>query len=128
MFKTVIENLYEGVFFVDKTRKLTYWNSGAERISGYTAKQILGKQCTNNILSHIDYCGNRLCSKGCPIYDTILDSKERTTELFLHYKNGHRVPVLVKSIPYFEDGKLVGAIQIFLDNSEKLTYKQELRH
>ena len=61
MFKTVIENLYEGVFFVDKTRKLTYWNSGSEKISGYTAREILGKQCMNNILSHIDYCDNKLC-------------------------------------------------------------------
>ena len=36
--KSLIDNLYDGVYFVDKDRLITYWNKGAERITGYEAE------------------------------------------------------------------------------------------
>jgi diguanylate cyclase (GGDEF)-like protein len=42
-------------------------------------------------------------------------------EVFLHHKNGHRIPVSVKVSPiHDENGAIVGAVEIFRDNSEKL--------
>ncbi len=28
-YKGLIDNLYDGVYFVDRDRKITYWNKGA---------------------------------------------------------------------------------------------------
>lgn len=39
-YKNIIDNLYDGVYFVDRDRIITYWNKGAERITGYSAAQI----------------------------------------------------------------------------------------
>ena len=33
-YKEILENLADGVYFVDRQRKITFWNKGAERISG----------------------------------------------------------------------------------------------
>jgi PAS domain S-box-containing protein len=33
-YKDIIDNLYDGVYFVDKDRRIIYWNNGAERITG----------------------------------------------------------------------------------------------
>lgn len=37
LYKTVLENISEGVYFVDAERKITFWNKGAD-IAMYKAK------------------------------------------------------------------------------------------
>ncbi len=36
-FKKMLDELYDGVYFVDTDRRLPYWNAAAERLSGYVA-------------------------------------------------------------------------------------------
>ena len=40
-YKTILDSLSDGVYFVDQDRCITYWNRGAERISGYTREQVI---------------------------------------------------------------------------------------
>jgi diguanylate cyclase (GGDEF)-like protein/PAS domain S-box-containing protein len=114
----VIENFYEGVYFVDNHRKITFWNKGAERITGFFAEDVLNKYCLNNILNHVDDKGNKLCLQGCPLHKTIEDGFIREAKVYLHHKEGHRVSVNVRTIPLKVDGKIIGAAEIFTDNSE----------
>ncbi|MFZ9739401.1 MAG: sensor domain-containing diguanylate cyclase [Prochlorotrichaceae cyanobacterium] len=117
----LIENLYEGIYYVDVHRKITVWNRGAEKITGYSKRDVIGRCCGDNILRHIDMQGNDLCLKGCPLAQTLRDGKAREAEVFFHHKDGHRVPVLVRVSPMADDaGKIIGAVEIFSDNSERL--------
>jgi PAS domain S-box-containing protein len=34
VYRDILENLHDGVYFVDAKRRITFWNKGAERISG----------------------------------------------------------------------------------------------
>jgi len=52
-YKDIIDNLYNGVYFVDRDRVITYWNKGAERITGYTSQQVVGRSCRDNVLNHV---------------------------------------------------------------------------
>ena len=52
-YKNIIDNLYDGVYFVDRDRTITYWNKGAERIAGYSAAQAIGRRCRDNLLNHV---------------------------------------------------------------------------
>jgi len=36
-YESIIENLYDGLYFVDRDRVFTYWNKAAEQISGFSA-------------------------------------------------------------------------------------------
>ncbi len=65
--ENLIPYLYEGVYVVDKKRKIIFWNDGSERITGYTAKEVRNSFCYNNILQHIDETGKQLCLSGCPL-------------------------------------------------------------
>ena len=51
-YRTVMNHLNEGVYFVDTDRKITFWNNGAEKISGYNETEVLHKPCFWNILMH----------------------------------------------------------------------------
>ena len=49
----------------------------------------------------------------------IIDGKIRDTEIFMHHKNGHRVPVSVRSSAIRnENNEIIGAVEIFSDNSK----------
>src|SRR3990172_6045718 len=115
--KTILENLYDGVYFVDCDRKILYWNKGAENISGYPSSEVIGKQCADNI-RHVDEHGIKLCMTECPLAKTVADSVPREQSLYIHHKNGHRVPVLTRTnILCDPRGQLIGAVEIFCDNS-----------
>lgn len=119
LYKTILSNIYEGIYFVDTERRITFWNGGAERITGFSAKEVIGKRCKDNILMHVDATGKSLCLNGCPLHSTIQDGKDREASVFLHHKSGHRVPVTVRSIPIYDETLIVGAVEIFVDDSEK---------
>ncbi len=119
VYKDMLENMYEGIYFVDTERKITFWNKGAERITGYLAKEVVGSHCYNNILNHINNDGVELCKTGCPLHKTIEDGIMREAAVYLHHKGGHRVPVSVRTIAINNEGKNIGAVEVFTDDSER---------
>jgi diguanylate cyclase (GGDEF)-like protein/PAS domain S-box-containing protein len=115
-YKSLLDNLHDGVYFVDRERKITYWNKGAERITGFAADEVVGKHCSDNVLSHVDKNGRSMCSTLCPLADTICDGNARTNEIFLRHKDGHRVPVRTRVTSLVgDDGTIVGGVEIFTD-------------
>jgi diguanylate cyclase (GGDEF)-like protein/PAS domain S-box-containing protein len=120
-YKRILENLFDGVYFVDRRRRITYWNKGAERISGFKPGEVLGRSCADNLLMHVDNAGTVLCSSGCPLRATMQDGEVREVEVFLHHAEGHRVPVVVRATPMRdEQGEIVGAVETFSDNSNMI--------
>jgi diguanylate cyclase (GGDEF)-like protein/PAS domain S-box-containing protein len=127
LYKDILDNFYDGVYVVDLDRRITYWNHGAERISGYMAGEVLGRCCADNILIHITRDGDELCTRACPLARTLKDGKARETEVFLHHKEGHRVPVNVRISPLFDaSGAIFGAVEVFSDASYKKRVEEEL--
>jgi len=54
LYREVVDNAYDGIYFADKDRKILLWNKAAERITGYAQEEVVGKHCRDNILVHID--------------------------------------------------------------------------
>jgi len=125
-YQKMLDNLYEGVYFVDPDRKISFWNQGAVRITGFTAEEVVGKFCYNNILNHVDEQGNQLCFIGCPLEATIADGQLREAKVYLHHKNGHRVPVIVRAMAIYEDEVIIGAVETFSDITETTLVMQSL--
>jgi len=117
LYLTIINNLCDGVYFVDTERRITFWNKAAEDITGYKKEEIVGHFCQDNLLNHIDRDGQPLCIVGCPLYTTIIDGIQRQAKVYLRHKDGHRVPVLVNIFPFVENDKIIGAIEIFTPSS-----------
>lgn len=110
----VLNELHEGVYLVDRQRRITYWNRAAEEITGYNADEVVGTTCADNLLVHSDKSGSELCSRQCPLAATMEDGAIRQAEVFLHHKSGNRLPVLVKTMPMTDkDGVIVGGMEFF---------------
>ncbi|MCL5021884.1 MAG: GGDEF domain-containing protein [Nitrospirae bacterium] len=115
----LLDHLHDGIYFVDLDRRITYWNLAAERIAGYRSSEVVGKRCRDNLLIHIDDSGATLCDSGsCPLERSIAGGTEEEKEAYLRHRDGHRVPVLIRTFPLRDPkGKTVGAVEIFSDNS-----------
>jgi diguanylate cyclase (GGDEF)-like protein/PAS domain S-box-containing protein len=117
-YARIIESLHDGLYFVNVDRIITYWNRAAERISGYTAAEVVGRSCADNILTHVDGEGRNLCLGLCPLAETITDGVDREVEVYMHHKDGHRLPVFVRtSILKDQKGNVIGGIELFTDIS-----------
>lgn len=115
--KTLIDNLYDGVYFVDSTRRISYWNQGAERLTGYPRTTMVGQFCFNDMLDHVTDDGRHLCAEGCPLLDTIRDGAPREANVHLRHADGYRVPVQVRTSPILDENQqVVGAVEVFSNN------------
>jgi PAS domain S-box-containing protein len=105
-YRDLLENLADGIYFVDSERRITFWNRSAEQLTGYTREEVVGRQCYDNILNHVDLEGNQLCKTLCPLARTLQDGKNRSANLFLQHKDGRRRPVSIH-ISFFLSGEPV---------------------
>ena len=121
----ILNNLRDGVYFINTDRSIQFWNKAAEEITGYTATEIVGKQCHSSNLNHIDEQGLPLCSMGCPLFSTIIDGQQRIANVFVRHKAGYRIPITVNIFPVYENGVIVGAAEVFTKNSPKF-YEDDL--
>jgi diguanylate cyclase (GGDEF)-like protein/PAS domain S-box-containing protein len=117
-FRRLIDNLYDGVYFVDLRRKILAWNLGAERLTGYAAKDVLGSYCYANILDHADENGCQLCEGFCPLVYTVDTGLPASKRVFLRHKDGRRIAVDVHVMPMRNDqGEIIGGVEVFRDAS-----------
>jgi diguanylate cyclase (GGDEF)-like protein/PAS domain S-box-containing protein len=115
----MLDRLEDGVYIVDPQRRIRYWSTGAKRITGYTAEEVLGRSCADNLLKHADAQGRCLCTDGCPLAAVMVDGEPRSAEVFLHHKDGHRVPVRVHGAAIRDwQGRIIGSYETFSDTSE----------
>jgi diguanylate cyclase (GGDEF)-like protein/PAS domain S-box-containing protein len=127
-FRTILDNLHDGVYFVDPARMIKYWNGGGERITGYGPREMLGRHCWDNILTHVDGEGVNLCERGCPLLETLRDGEFREAEVYLRHKQGYRVPVLVRVSPIRDSKKrIIGAVEIFSDDASRHAFVKKLK-
>jgi len=126
IYQEILKYVKEGVYFVDTDRRITFWNNHAEKITGYTAAEVLDRHCYDGILNHVDDQGNHLCWQGCPLHKTMEDGEHREASVYLHHKQGHRVSVMVRTYPMYDAGRLIGAIELFSDEKPPTHLMEEI--
>lgn len=110
----LLELVHEGVYLIDRDRRITYWNAGAEKMTGFSAEEVCGACCADNLLNHVTEDGTELCRGHCPVAATLEDGQSRRAQVYLHHKAGHRVAVDVHVCALRDaDGQIVGAAEAF---------------
>jgi diguanylate cyclase (GGDEF)-like protein/PAS domain S-box-containing protein len=126
LYKELLDRMSDGVYFVDRDRKILYWNEGATRLTGYKPEEIVGLYCQDNTLCHVDGAGNQLCLSGCPLSDCLEGGASHESEIFLRHKQGRRVPVNVRVQPIRgTNGEIIGAVEIFRDNTTQIEVRRK---
>ena len=124
--RAIVDNLEDGVYFVDPSRRITYWNRGAEKITGYAADYVVTHRCYENLLNHVDGSGRVLCFVACPLAQTIRDGKPRESLVWLKHADGHRKPVRIQATQVRDaEGRVIGGVEVFHDETEVRELSEE---
>jgi diguanylate cyclase (GGDEF)-like protein/PAS domain S-box-containing protein len=119
---SVLNQVQDAVVWLNKDRKVVYWNKAAEQISGREAAGILGRACFEEPALFVDFGGVEVCRDKCPVAITLKDGVPRMLDVYLQHKEGFRIPASLRIIPVFkEDGEVIGAVETFTSTAPKVT-------
>ncbi len=107
--------LGEGVYALDDEGFCTFINPEGERILGWPAEQLKGKQI-HDIIHHSRADGSHMPQAECPIMlaTSAGESYKSDSEVFIH-RDGNPIPVSASSVPMIEDGTIIGSVTVFSD-------------
>lgn len=120
----ILLSVGDGVCGLDADGRVVFLNLAAERMLGYTAKELHG-QCRKNFVVE-----RRKSVQECPV-EAVLNggiARQVTDAVFLH-KNGSHVPVEYVASPIVDEEQTIGAVIAFRDVSdriERLRTEQEM--
>lgn len=114
IYRAVLDALPVAVCAVNREGKVILWNEGAERVTGYLRQDVLGRNCTENFLEHIDPQNNPLAGNDAPLLETMRGGGCLNVRASLRRKSGQSVGVHVRTVPLRgDDGRLQGAAELF---------------
>ena len=120
----ILDSLSDGVYVCDTDRRIVYWSKAAERITGWSREDVIGRRCLDDVLCHIDKDGHRLCGEEfCPLHRSMITGASSGVPLivFAKAKDGSRVPMQVSVAPIRDaEGKIIGGVETFRDVSAAL--------
>ncbi len=120
----LLESMADGVFTLDDKGKITLWNRSMEKITGYSAGEVLGKDCR---ILNFNRCFQKPCPTGvaeCGIYKY---GKVDAKECMLIHRDGHAVPVLKSArIVKNKDGSKLGIVETVTDLTELKTAQKKM--
>lgn len=114
----ILDNLKEGVIAHDLKRRIFFFNHQAERITGFSRDEILGKDCHDAFGA--PFCGER-CS-FCDHAETVsgsLDKKEYTLNITTKSCETRRIEMTV-TMMRDAAGRQVGVLSLFRDITDAL--------
>lgn len=121
-FETILNSIAEGVFTINRDWCIDTFNAAAERLTGYSAEEAIGRHCW-------DVFRSDMCQDDCALRRS-LESGEPVSniEVRIHNKYGLEHPVSVSTaILQDEAGEVIGAVETLRDLSEIRQLTQELQ-
>lgn len=100
------------IFTVDNEQRITSWNRQAEKITGYSADELIGQVCRVFALTP--------CAEKCGIFDKNIPKPLMGRECTIRTKSGEILSV-AKNVDLLVDntGQIIGGIESFEDITER---------
>jgi PAS domain S-box-containing protein len=98
-YRAVLDSVMAGVYLVDKTGRILFWNTGAEKISGYLRQEILGRSALHDFLGHLDPDNNPIDGELLPVSIALRDGKDNAAQVSIRHKSGNRILTRLHAAP-----------------------------
>ena len=117
----ILNSISDGVFTVDHQWRVTSFNKAAEKITGLTREEALGKYCWEVFRSN-------LCEIDCALKKTMRQGKSLIdTSTTILNSRGESIPISVSTaLLCDEEGKILGGVETFRDISIIRQLREEL--
>jgi len=114
LYRAVLEDLPTGLFIVDRSRRVRFWNHGAEQLTGHLAHEAIGRDNVGQLLEPCDRRGQPLSGEQGPLTATLSAGRTQQIAAYFRHKDGHRVAVQVRTCAIRDrDDTIAGAMVVF---------------
>ena len=123
--RTVTSHVAEGIYVFDKEGHLTFMNSEAERLFGWTIEE-LNKKGPHDLVHYLKPDGTPLPFTECRMH-SVTNTGDRyasADEVFVR-KDGTVFPVSVISAPIIEEGEVIASVTAFRDITDLKKIEKE---
>ena len=121
----LLENMHDGVFFVDSQLQITLWNRAAERLTGITPSAVMQKQWLPALIRLSDERGTEVGAETCPVYEAMRTGSQLARRLKLAGRKRNKVAVDVHVSPVLgTDGVPRGATVVLHDASSQSSLEE----
>jgi len=112
----IIDTMAEGLFTLDDKGIITSWNRSMEKISGYPAREAVGKKCD---LLQCSRCFGEECPANIKKCGVMQHGKTEAKECFIRHRDGHDIAVIKNArLAKDDDGKVLGIVETIMDLTE----------
>jgi diguanylate cyclase (GGDEF)-like protein/PAS domain S-box-containing protein len=124
--KKLIDNMHDGVLFVDSQSTIVLWNTGVERLTGVSSAAACGRTFLPTLM---DMCNNReqrVANEDCPIAHAIATGVQWLGRVSIMGRQGHHIAVDLHAIPVrSNDGAIHGATVLLHDVSSETSLEEK---
>ena len=115
----ILNSITDGVFTIDRSGRITSFNKAAERITGFSAEEAIGRRCHEIFQSS-------LCGVQCALTKSMETGKPFVrSPVFIKHKKGHIVPIRIATSPLLDnEGNIIGGVETFQDQT--LKFQQDI--
>ncbi|AMK10578.1 sigma-54 interaction domain-containing protein [Pseudodesulfovibrio indicus] len=118
----VLDSIADGLFTVDADWNVTYFNGAAQRITGITGDDALGRKCWDVFRSSL--CDGQCALGACIEHGGRIVNKS----IFIVRSDGTTLPVSISASPLKDrDGNVVGGVETFRDLTEIHVSRQQAK-
>lgn len=114
LLKDLLDCVNDGVCLLDRDNRILYWNHAAERITGFLAQEVSGRNCGQPLELCSDCEGAPLADGSCTLATVRRDGKQRESTVYLRHRQGYRLPVRMRAHAILDArGEIVGVAEVF---------------
>ncbi len=125
-YQIITESIFDGLIQIDVDGEIILWNKGAERITGYPAQKMVGRDFREIFVKILGESGEQLRENSSLISKTIADGIEREGLISFKHREGYYIKLLARTIAIQnETGKIIGAVEVINDNKALMSIYQQ---
>ncbi len=123
--ETIAERAGEAFFVMDERGRVVYVNPAAEALFGWSGRELHGRDL-HEVLHYQHADGSPYPASECPLRTVLL-----TGEVLHHHedtfftRDGRAIPVRCSNAPIEEEGRIIGAVLVASDISDRLAAEDE---
>ena len=109
LLRAMFCSISDGVFTVDRNFVITSFNPAAERITGFSASEAVGRRCYEVFRTDV-------CHRRCALRDALAgEAPVESAMVHIISHGGVEKPIVVNATVLREEGEIIGAVEFFRD-------------
>lgn len=125
--KCLMNNLREGIIFIDAFARVTCWNQSVEVMTGMTASSMQGFELTPTKLSLSTLQGEPVHDGECPMQKAMESGTDSSHDFIIRGRSGRESKIQMSIAPVFDESQVLGAVIVIHDNSIQYDLERQVK-